>query len=148
MVTGPNFLRLDAYVVKLGVKIDSVNDLVEHFKKLMYYLNDNLGTDNELEVPNWRFIFNNTSFFVIVMSDIYTRDSTRWYPDGHVILFQPEHSFHRQIPRSKRKAVITSIRKIFAKQGADYSEIVEDALEPQKYIFPLTKNDELINWWL
>ena len=126
--------------------MNSIDELTSGFKKLMYHLNDELTYANMQEL-NWRFSFEKETFFVVVMSSIYKPHSTRWVPEGHFVLFQPEHSFHKHIPRENREMVSSSIRRVFLKHGCDYGNIIIDAAESQKYIFPLNQEDKLINWW-
>lgn len=146
IVKTPDFIKSDGYIISINKTINSIAELASSFKTLMCYLNDG-SISLKIEDDNWRFTFGDEIFFVIVMSSIYKPNSTRWVPEGHYILFQPEHSFHKYIPRESREVVSRSIRKVFSKHGCNYETIITNAIESQKYIFPLNQDDQLISWW-
>ena len=146
-LTSKNFHEYDGFLIKLTIDFAQFQNLTAYFKKLVFFINKPESLV-DLENNDWRFSIENNSFFIIVLSRFYNESSTRWCPEDHYILLQPEHSFHNNIPRDRRKDVINSIRKIFNKKGIIYENIVKEAKEAQKYIFPLKLDGELINWWL
>jgi len=96
----------------------------------------------------WRFIFNNSTFFVVVLSDLYEINHPRYIQQGNFILFQSENSFHSKIPRSEKEKIKELVREIFRRKNMDYTTLIDGSIEAQRYILPKKIGDKFINWWI
>lgn len=146
LISSSSFEEIDGFKLDISTEITSVNQLAFILNNILLTINPDVK-NQDVTREGWRFSVLESPFFIVVMSSLYPDTHCRHIPYGSTILFQPEHSFHRFIPRERRKQIAQSIRKIFLKQGIDYVSLVEAASEPQKYILPIDINDGFINWW-
>lgn len=146
LIQSSSFNDIDGFKIDIYKEIDRISQLVLIVNRLLLTINP-LIKQQDVTRDGWRFIVSGSPFFIVVMSSIYPDTHCRHIPYGSTILFQPEHSFHRFIPRDRRRQIAQSIRKVFLKQGIDYVRLVETASEPQKYILPIDINDGFISWW-
>ncbi|UZJ63189.1 YqcI/YcgG family protein [Sphingobacterium sp. KU25419] len=112
LIRSSEFQEIDGFKVDIDVNLQSLADLSKILQKLLFTINPSIKSENILK-EGWRFTFAGSPFFIVVMSSIYPEKHCRNIPQSSTILFQPEHSFHRFIPRERRKEIATSIRKVF-----------------------------------
>jgi hypothetical protein len=146
----------DAVVIAIETEELGV-DLIQQAETIRTLLEIVSGTRFSEDVlsPGWQLEIAGTRTFATLFSPIYPEDNPRSVIDegfGYVML-QPEHSFHRLLPRGKldpgrRAAIKDSIRRAFRNAGKDYDPLdTVPATEAQKYVKPLHMDDPIVSWW-
>lgn len=105
--------------------------------------------------PGWQLEIAGTRVFATFFSPIYPENNPRAVRGGGFgyVMLQPEHSFHRLLPRekldsAKRETIKGSIRRAFCAAGSAYDPLdTVPATEAQKYVKPLCIGDPIVAWW-
>lgn len=105
--------------------------------------------------PGWQLDIAGTRTFATLFSPIYPTSNPRAVISGGFgyVMLQPEHSFHRLLPREKldpgkRAAIKDSIRRAFGNAGKPYDPLdTVPATEAQKYVKPLRLHNPVVAWW-
>ncbi len=131
---------IDGYVLQIPLlpKLSKLETLAEAFHATLRILNKlDPNSDGHLfskvELPSWQFTFNKLPLFIVVLSDLYERQSSRFTfgVSGNYVLFQPDISFDRvwNSRHELKEDVRQRIRELFAENGQEYrGKIIADAL--------------------
>ncbi|WP_185097409.1 YqcI/YcgG family protein [Chryseobacterium sp. UNC8MFCol] len=129
-----------------SIRIKDVNNLSQILRKLLFYFNYKYMTDSvsslKIEDDKWRYIFKDTKWFFIFLSNIYPENHPR-YSKMNILLMQPDHSFHRIFNYKNKEHVKRNVRLLFKRKGIIYNHKIN---ESSKYIISVNAND-IVKWW-
>lgn len=107
----------------------------------------------KIDDKNWTFTFNGKIFYIVVLSPVYEKSSSRYAygSKSTFIFFQPKSSFQRQhLPNETeiKQEIKQEIRKNFENLGQKYDlSITLGNYECFKIVKPLQYGEEPIRWW-
>jgi hypothetical protein len=148
--------KTDAVIVAIGLSElgESIDEHARTFRQLLQLLSGPSMSSDVLK-PGWQLQIHQTRVFATMFSPIYPADNPRAISNGRYgyVMLQPEHSFHRLLPRDRlepgqRMHIKSSIRDAFDRAGMPYDALDRDPpTEAQKYVKPLHIGDSMIEWW-
>ncbi|WP_236793802.1 hypothetical protein [Amycolatopsis sp. GM8] len=148
---GTDALIVAIHFSELGKTID---DHARLFRRLLNLVSDHEIAGNIL-TPGWQLQIHRTRVFATLFSPLYPARNPRSIQKGTYgyVMLQPEHSFHKLLPRNRleehqRVHIKHTIREAFDRSGKPYDALDrQPPTEAQKYVKPLHLGDPMIEWW-
>lgn len=140
-----------------SVRCDQATSLPEVARSFATFLETLVRTDlgndcllKDVEHVAWRFYFRGEPIFLNVFAPCYRVLHPKYLQTGEsfLVFFQPDVSFDYCGVHQGARAVKSSIRARFAREGMPYDgSMIDDRIEARLYVSPASLGDAPVRWW-
>lgn len=150
-----NIHNLDGlYLIFENANVTSDNDLSIKLANFLKTIQDNLAPNllKKITDEKWRFIIDGVELYLLVFSNHYPKNHSRYLPLNNTISFlvQPDQSFDRFADNDSNlitKDNKEKIRENYKKEGCIYNYSLSESSDHRAKFIKSTDTINVINWW-